>query len=135
MSSNICVIFTSICFGILCLGIAYRLLKGAGEIIEDAAEIIADDENNYYFTYGTDKQYPFILGWTRVSAPSYEAAVAAFKAFHPNRNGSGCINCADIYTEQQFNATSLPFEGNGGVFEHEYIRMTRLPKERKHEQC
>ena len=125
MSSNICIAFASICFGILCLGIAYRLFKVAGEIFEEAAEIIADEENNYYFTYGTDEQYPYILGWTRVAAPSREAAVAAFRAYHPNRNGSGCVNCASIYTEEQFNATSLPFEGNGGVFEQEYIRLCK----------
>ncbi len=125
MSSVICVIFTSICFGILCLAIAYRLFKCSNEIIEKAAETLADSENSYYFTYGTDKRYPYQLGWTRVVAPSYEAAIAAFKAYHPNRDGSNLINCASIYTENQFNATSLPFEGNGGIYEHEYIRINR----------
>ena len=125
MSSNISLVFACIGFGALCLAIAYRLFKGANKIIEDAAEILADVEDSYYFTYGTDERYPYQLGWTRVIAPSYEAAIAAFRAYHPNRSGSDLINCASIYTERQFYATSLPFEGNGGVYAHEYIRINR----------
>ena len=62
MSSNICIIFAIICFGVLCLVMAYRLFKSNGESIEDTTEILVDDENSYYFTYGTDKNYPYILG-------------------------------------------------------------------------
>ena len=125
MSPNFCLVFVCIGFGALCLAIAYRLFKGADKIIKDACEILAEAEQSYYFTYGTDERYPYQLGWTRVIAPSYEAAVAAFRAYHPNRDGDDLINCAGIYTERQFYATSLPFEGNGGVYAHEYIRINR----------
>ena len=130
MQTNPCVIFMCLCLGVLCLTIAVCLIRSSRKVIKELSPPPTDQGNkNFYFTYGTDKQFPFILGWTRVVAPSYEAAVAAFKSFHPCRNVYGTINCADIYTEEQFFATSLPMEGNGGAFEHEYIKIVHYSKE------
>ena len=119
-----------ICFGILCLIIAGCLIRSGKRAIKDLTPPPTEKGNkNFYFTYGTDKNFPFILGWTRVVAPSYMAAIAAFNAYHPKRGEYSTINCADIYTEEQFFATSLPLEGNGGAFEHEYIKLVCYSKE------
>lgn len=130
MSSDPSMIFMSMCFGFLCLVLGYFLIKSGRKAIKEIVpEKTEDGYKNYYFTYGTDKGFPFILGWTRVVAPSYESAVAAFKSFHPCRNDYGTINCSSIYTEEQFFASSLPLEGNGGVFEQEFIKISRYAKE------
>ncbi len=56
---------------------------------------------NFYFTYGSNPQFPFSYGCTRVVANNKQEAIKIFKAFHKDVNGA--INCAFIYTEEQFN--------------------------------
>ncbi|MDE6591029.1 MAG: hypothetical protein K2K53_11960 [Oscillospiraceae bacterium] len=76
----------------------------------------------FYFTYGSEGQ-PFVGGWTLVEAPDIHAACAAFRAFHPDKT-PGLLNCADVYDEQQFKATSMygP-KGNFGYRCHETIAL------------
>ena len=69
----------------------------------------------YYYTYGTDREYPFIGGWTEVEAVSYQAANKLFRIVHPDKT-PGILNCAFVYTEEQFNHTSMPVRGNFGRF-------------------
>lgn len=61
----------------------------------------------FYFTYGTDSYYPFQGGWTLVYANSKEQAIKTFKEYHPNRDGSPFINCAFIYTQDEFEKTEM----------------------------
>lgn len=56
--------------------------------------------SRFFFTYGAEGQ-PYVGGWTEVEAPTMKAAAQAFRAIHPDRI-PGCINCADVYTEQMF---------------------------------
>ncbi|MGN0444204.1 MAG: hypothetical protein ACI4F5_06290 [Acutalibacteraceae bacterium] len=78
---------------------------------------------NFYFTYGLEGQ-PFKGGWSIVSAPDLNTAIAAFQLFHPNKNGN-CLNCADYYTEEQFKSTQMWKCGNLGAELHEVISITR----------
>ncbi len=74
----------------------------------------------FYFTYGTDRGYPFRGGWTLIIAPNISAAIQIFKAYHPNRDGSDCLNCADYYTES-FEVGESYKTGNFGGYCHEII--------------
>lgn len=78
----------------------------------------------YYFTYGSDDRFPFQSGWTEVEAESYDQAVEAFQAFHPNRPGSDFINCAGIYGEESFSRKRMAKEGNFGSKCVERIRVS-----------
>lgn len=75
----------------------------------------------FYFTYGTDLKYPFQGGWSLIYAPDLRSAQQIFKAIHPNREGSDCLNCADFYTAEQFVQTDAFYEGNLGARCHEVI--------------
>lgn len=77
---------------------------------------------NYYFTFGTSNLYPFKGGWTKIEAPSRNAAIAIFRAYHPDRT-EGVINCADIYDEARFHSTEMWTQGNLGKHEVEIITM------------
>lgn len=77
----------------------------------------------FYFTYGTSG-YPFYGGWTVVEADSMEIACSLFRAHHTDKI-SGLLNCADIYTEEQFLKTEMSKTGNFGEFCHEMICCTR----------
>lgn len=77
----------------------------------------------FYFTYGTEG-HPYYGGWTEVEAPSWEAAVAAFRAYHPDEL-KGIVNCAFIYTEAHFMATRMSREGSFGHRCHERIVLRR----------
>lgn len=93
--------------------------------------------SDFYFTYGTNKCFPFRGGWTRVTAPSINVALSAFVAVHPNVND--CLNCSYYYTEDKFLKTSIHETGNCGAFEHEHISVSvnvkLSPKEKTAENC
>lgn len=78
----------------------------------------------FYFTYGTSRQYDFQGGWTEVEAPSRSAAIAAFRAYHPDRR-IGVLNCSDVYCEDEFRRSDMETEGNFGSYCHERIRLLR----------
>lgn len=77
----------------------------------------------YYFTYGIEGQ-PFHGGWSEVEAPDSHAAVAAYRVFHPDKI-EGIVNCACIYTEEQFEKTEMFSQGNFGFRAHETITLSR----------
>ncbi len=78
---------------------------------------------NFYFTYG-NAGHPFYGGWTVVDAPNDLAAVAAFRAFHPDKH-IGLLNCACVYDEPNFMATKMAMVGNLGARCHEVIFLQR----------
>ena len=60
--------------------------------------------NKYYFTFGSDPRFPFGREeFIEVRAWSARSACALFREVYPNRPGSTCLNCADYYTETEFN--------------------------------
>lgn len=69
----------------------------------------------FYFTYGTDKNFPFQGGWTEVHAADRNQAVALFRREHPDRS-PGLVNCSSIYTEKQFQDKVLPLYKDGDAF-------------------
>ena len=78
----------------------------------------------FFFTFGREGQ-PYSGGWTEVEAPSAKDAAAAFRAYHPDKH-EGILNCADMYTEEQFNSSGMNKEdGNLGSFCHEVITLRR----------
>lgn len=82
--------------------------------------------SKFYFTHGTDPRFPYRLGWTEVEAPNMEFAIELFKYYHPNRPGSGCLNCAFYYTAEQFEVEdNIMLSGNFGDKCHERITLTR----------
>ena len=81
----------------------------------------------FYFTYGTDSRYPFQGGWTLIYADNLLAAQQIFKAYHPNRPGCDCLNCADFYTAERFEKSEAFKTGNLGARCHEILFM-RTPE-------
>lgn len=69
----------------------------------------------FYFTYGTDKNFPFQGGWTEIHAADRNQAVALFRHEHPDRT-PGLVNCSSIYTEKQFKDKVLPLYKDGDAF-------------------
>lgn len=76
--------------------------------------------NRYYITYGSGSDMQFQKGWSVVYAESESEA----RQKHANRHGtteSGTLRFAFSYTEERFNATDMPTEGNLGGYEQEVI--------------
>lgn len=61
----------------------------------------------FYFTYGTNPEFPYQGGWTEIEAENSSRAQIAFRYFHPNREGSPYLNCAGMYDDQAFAATIM----------------------------
>lgn len=73
--------------------------------------------SSYYFTFGLDGGYPFQAGWIRVEAESLNQAQELFRRHFPDRI-PGVLNCADYYTEAQFERTGMAQVGNRGAYCH-----------------
>lgn len=85
------------------------LIATLSEYFTDLAKkeiyIKRDTENlwNYYFTFGTDKEYPYgIHDYVCITAESEPKARDLFKEKYPNRPGSPCLNFAFCYDESEF---------------------------------
>lgn len=77
--------------------------------------------HRYYFTFGESECYPFKGGWIEICAPNITTAQAVFKALYPCTPDRDCLNCADIYTAEQFAKTKIREEGNLGARCHREI--------------
>ena len=75
----------------------------------------------YYFTFGSDRYYPYHNGWVEVEAPDMSDAIKTFDEKYPNPRNNGLINCAGIYSEYSFNKTKMSKGGNFGAFCHEVL--------------
>lgn len=93
--------------------------------------------SNFYFTYGTNSDFPFYGGWTRIIASSEREAREAFTMVHPNRDG--CLNCAMVYTQEEWETTQMYQKGtNCGYGEYEVVNAAdvlhnkkEIPEDRK----
>ena len=77
--------------------------------------------NKYYFTFGTDKRYPYCGGWVEVYAISLYHAVTLFRNKYLDRTGAGVVNCADYYREELFPDEFFK-NGNLGACCHDVIK-------------
>ena len=56
-----------------------------------------------YFTYGSAEYYPYDRGqYVKAVGTDRHDAIRKYRAKHPDRI-KGIVNCADYYTEEQFN--------------------------------
>ncbi len=60
-------------------------------------------KKNYYFTFGSSKQFPFQNGYIVVKANDVTQAIALFRVYYPDKNKE-IINCSDFYSEDKWNA-------------------------------
>lgn len=73
----------------------------------------------FYFTYGSSSKFPYQDGWTEVIAKNKKDAIELFHRVHPRTNG--WINCAFLYSEEDFMKTEMYLLGSFGVYAHEII--------------
>lgn len=71
------------------------------------------------YTYGFDSCYPFSCGWTEVWAISESEANAKFREIHPDVH-EGMLNCAFVYSDEEFPKTMLK-KGNLGAKTREVL--------------
>jgi hypothetical protein len=61
------------------------------------------DSENFYFTFGTDPQFPYgEKDFVLVRAKTKNIACEKYSKTIPNRPGSTAINCAFVYSEEEW---------------------------------
>lgn len=90
-----------------------HFLDGYATAIQDLMQAIEKRCKRFYFTFGSDPEYPYGQDdYVLVYADDLMEAVEKFKAKHPNRPGSDCVNCAFWYKQDAWdNGTRLFYEG------------------------
>lgn len=71
-------------------------------------------KQRFYFTFGTDRRFPFCGGWVEILAKDMQAAQKIFEQHYPSRPGSDLLNCAFCYTEDDFKKTLMYRQDNWG---------------------
>lgn len=64
-----------------------------------------------FYTFGTDKIFPYYGGWIEIEAPTMNEAHAISRKFFPDKT-PGVLRCAFYYTEDEFLKTDMPATGN-----------------------
>ena len=67
----------------------------------------------FYFTFGTDGQFPFYKGWVEVYAENESQSVETFNKHFPPKH-EGIVNCAFIYSHEEFEKTAMFTDGGWG---------------------
>ena len=58
---------------------------------------------NFYFTFGSAKQYPYTLGqYLIVKAQDIREAARKYKRKYPNKYDETVLNCADYYSQKEW---------------------------------
>ena len=57
--------------------------------------------NKFYFTFGSNSQFPYQNTYLVVIADSEREAVQKFRAKYPDRH-DGIVNCSFIYSEDEW---------------------------------
>lgn len=66
---------------------------------------------NYYFTFGSDPQFPFQGGYLIITAKDMDTACDVFNALYPNPKNKNVLNCAFFYTEEKFDRLCAKYYG------------------------
>lgn len=99
--------------------ISYDVQSASGnKTVMNSIEIM-DFLNNYYFTFGTNEQYPYRDGYLIVKAENANDVVQKYRSRYPDID-DGIINCAFIYSEDQWMEISKNTSRN--MVCHEIIR-------------
>lgn len=67
----------------------------------------------FFFTYGSEG-HDYEGGWTEITAPCMDDAVALFRGLHPSDD---CLRCAGVYTAKEFYNTRM-YKSEAGNFGH-----------------
>ena len=62
--------------------------------------------NKYYFTFGSNKGFPYQNGYVIVIANSLGEAIEKFRKKFPDRN-KNIVNCAFWYTQEHWDNTGM----------------------------
>jgi len=86
--------------------------------------LLAENGQMFYFTFGNSGKQVFEGGWVRIKALTFGEAVEKFKARYGERAmRDNFVNCASMYTEEEFKQTGMAEKGNLGGFEQDYIEI------------
>lgn len=87
---------------------------------------------NFYFTFGSSKQFPYQNGYIVVVAQNYRDAVATFREKHPDIHEK-TLNCSDVYTEEEWDSRVGKYYTNEALKNILVSRKVRLshPEEAK----
>ena len=89
-----------------------------GNLIREYEKFI--EQKTFYYTFGSDEQFPYKNGWVEVIAESHEEADKKFRRRFTDVH-TGILNCAFVYTEDDFPETIMAQNGNLQGFCHEII--------------
>lgn len=77
----------------------------------------------FYFTFGSDRQFPYPNSYMKIKAKNRNQAIYVFMAYHPNRPGSEAYNASDSYTQEQWDEFAGKYYANqepAAVVEYKY---------------
>lgn len=56
----------------------------------------------FYFTFGSDEQFPYPNSYMKIKAKTMNKAIRVFMTCHPNRHGSTAYNASECYHQKRW---------------------------------
>ena len=83
----------------------------------------------FYALFGSDPLYPFAeTEYVVIEAQDKEQAYRLFQLVHPNRPGTRAVNCAAIYSAEQFTPIQIQYYKGRAPVEIISLRVIRQPR-------
>lgn len=76
--------------------------NGPEECVDSSMAVLSP----FYFTFGSDKGFPYQNGYVLVYAQSLTGAIKRFRDRFPDRH-KNCLNCSFWYTEERWKQTEM----------------------------
>lgn len=77
-----------------------------------------DRMKTYYFTFGSDKRFPYQNGYMTIEAESRDQAIAMFRSVHPDREkDSDTYNASDCYSIEDWEQSVKKYYAGMAPFE------------------
>jgi hypothetical protein len=81
-------------------GYIYAIVRN--NVTRNEERVLVDDFlEKYYFTFGSDEQFPYQNGWVEVHAENMQEACELFRQKYPDRI-PGILNCSSVYTDKEW---------------------------------
>lgn len=79
----------------------------------------ADAVKNFFFTFGDDPNFPFKKeDYVLVRARNINQAAKCFRYFYPNENDPYTLNCADYYSQEDWDMNISKYYSDGDELKH-----------------
>ena len=103
-----------------------RIGEGSENSPEECVDSSMEVLHPFYFTFGSDKSFPYQNGYIIIFAKYEYIALRVFRE-HYSGKSQGCVSCSAFYSEKEWQQTAMARNNNYPCFETIYAHEEKIP--------